>query len=304
MLRRFLVIVFVVLASAIFVNSALSFGVATHLFVAERASEYQWDYLRLQSMYGAMAPDMNALAPREIAADLRQATHWDYEPVVENALLPIQKAFAAGWATHNEQWGADRYAHIDPGYVYDWKNDELIAFFKEKIPDLDAPDDELKYAAEAYIEYGIDLLLEDHDIFLGKKVTKAAVDRVETVPILLSKAYPQFVGEGLIATEGIFRTAMIAYGKVMSLPRPMDMKTASVYIALLYKSLFGESLTPEISYEFLEKAMELCEQDDYFSAVEEVIEQIINHENPQGAPAKPRFEPACATLWGEIKKAQ
>ena len=69
-----------------------------------------------------------------------------------------QKAFAAGWLTHNEEWGADYYAHIaypanpNKGYVIE-KAEALL-----EVPGLH-PNLNLEFAHYG-IEVAIDCLLK------------------------------------------------------------------------------------------------------------------------------------------------
>jgi hypothetical protein len=99
---------------------------------------------------------------------------------------PAQKAFAKGWKTHNEIWGADFYAHgpvyhRNPdgsytisrynGYVID-RAEELISWGLLYGISLDP---ELGHFA---VEVAIDLLLlENNDRYLGQKLLGAALPR-------------------------------------------------------------------------------------------------------------------------------
>ncbi len=305
---------FIVLASIVFTTSAFSWGSAAHLYIAKRVNEelqlYRWDYLKFPYMYGAMASDIHNLAPDEIRTDLRCATHHlacdnsaGYQAVVDEARWWSQKAFAAGFETHNEDWAADYYAHLDPGYVRDWKND-FLANLLTGIPGIDPS--MLESAAEIYLEAGIDLLLENEDSYLGREVKKAALLRSWTIPSLLARAYPEFVGEGLLVAEGTFRSYLYTYGGIIALPTGQDKEAMANSIADLAAEQYGIELDPDLSLMFLDTAMGLCikpGEKDYATAIEENIESIIDHLEFSGAPPKPAAKPFAATAWGEIKKA-
>jgi hypothetical protein len=208
-----------------------------------------------------------------------------------------QRAFATGWVTHNEDWGADYYAHLDPGYLRDGKNGVLANILLLQFPDL--PEEARISAAEAALEAAIDLLLEEHDEDLGRKIKKAAVRRSPTIPLLLAKAYPDFAGMGLLAAEATFRSYAIAYGDIIALPSPSDTQAMAAAIADMAKE-YGVDITPEQALLLLGVAMNLCIADDYFAAIEDNIAQMSSH----AAPARWETEPSPATLWGEIKTAE
>ena len=174
----------------------------------------------------------------------------------------------------------------------------MVALLLTYFPDIGLSEDELKSAAESYIEAGIDLLLEEHDEELGKKIKRAALIRSSTIPSLLVKAYPDFLGKGLLAAEATFRLFLIAYGERIALPRPEDEQKLAAGIALLAKELYGVDVTLEQSLVFLRAAMDLCIQDDYFGAIEDNINQMSS----ELAPARPGSN--LVTTWGEIKKRQ
>ena len=64
-----------------------------------------------------------------------------------------------GWLTHNEKdpWGADHYAHIDPGYIV------------KKAEGLSGINAEFAHRA---VEVAVDLLLKNEDPQLGRKAAE------------------------------------------------------------------------------------------------------------------------------------
>jgi hypothetical protein len=311
MLKRFLIAVCAILASTMLTASAFPWGSGTHLYIAEQLNDYRLDCLDRESMYGAMAPDLNSFAPEDVQADIRRETHhskdygaiYGFEAVEKKAFWLSQRAFAAGFVTHNEEWGADYYAHLDPGYVRDEKNAALVEVIRNLWPPGQCPltDEQLVSAAETCIEASVDLLLkEEHDEDLGRKITKAASRRSWTIPLLLGRAYFGFVGKGLLAAEAAFRLYAIEYGEIIALPQPEDKEGMAAGIALLAKERYGIEVTSDQCLSLLEMAMTLCIADDYFGAIQDNIAQM----NPAGAPARPRLGASRATLWGEIKGAR
>ena len=143
MVKRLIVLaVLMISVSAIVgVTSSWSFNPLAHIFIAERVFPHYCGNIDLY--YGSIAPDL-ALSFYVKNPDrwptARDDTHHYYIDLRPYARGGVQQAFAKGWLTHNEEWGADFYAHISyevdgqwiqPGYVY-----EKAADLADYVPDL------------------------------------------------------------------------------------------------------------------------------------------------------------------------
>ncbi len=96
-------------------NPATHIYIAQHVYPAYAQSPDLW--------YGAIAPDMSAYVPDPAKwPSAFWDTHWVATDLRLWARTTAQRTFARGWTTHNEMYGADRYAHGYPpmylaGYV-------------------------------------------------------------------------------------------------------------------------------------------------------------------------------------------
>jgi len=147
------------------------FNSATHIYIAERVFP-NW-FNKIDLFYGSIAPDLALyVANPEKWPTAFGDTHYNYIDLRRYAWSSAQRAFAVGWLTHNEIWGADFYAHgLFPdynGYV-NQKAKELKKIAKEKLEiDLDTE------FAHFAIEVAIDLLLKwNDDSKLGEKLLEA-----------------------------------------------------------------------------------------------------------------------------------
>jgi len=208
--------------------------------------------MNLQEMYGAVVPDMfNLMYEYEHQGFLWSKTHYEFMKVVDEGKLDESKAFGYGFASHNEDWGADHTAHINSvgiksgeGYVITKKkilapqlklgmtlflNSKGIAYTPELL-------DELALAiADSAVESAVDLLVsQNEDTQIGMRMLAAAKLRSPFVPMLLSKAFAKdFAGEaGIIAEEAIllivetetqFKEYMELYGGILTQENAVDL---------------------------------------------------------------------------------
>ncbi len=97
--------------------AAIAWGPATHVYILKHVN----GLTTLPAVYGAMAPDCcSAIRDNPtIRSNFRHLTHYEFE-------LLDPDWFAIGFATHNNQWGADYYAHL----YYDPEADDIYSTIK------------------------------------------------------------------------------------------------------------------------------------------------------------------------------
>jgi hypothetical protein len=251
-----------------------AFNSATHIYIADHVFPFAFDKINL--FYGAIAPDLSSYVyPPEAWEYSFDDTHYDFIKLPFTWWKPGQYAFAKGWQTHNEEWGADRYAHLPykghDGYVIA-KSDELIAA-------LEFPN-EAQYQELAHfaVEVAVDLLLIEHnDHYLGEKLLGAALLRSqEDVDLLVKTFVPDAVSrQTLTGGESNFRELVINYGMALSLP-PVPRMTALGELGVQIAAQMGVVITPADVQAILQAAMNIC-QGDYMPPIQLSIQKIKSH---------------------------
>lgn len=250
-----------------------AFNSATHIYIANWVHPFTFDKINLY--YGSIAPDISlyVISPEDWP-DSFWETHYDVIVLPYERWKPTQKAFAKGWQTHNEIWGADLYAH---GRYPDY--DGYVNIQAGRLADifdvLSSPQGfELAHFA---IEVAIDLLLvRYHDPSLGLKLLWAAKFRSPEDLNLLVEA---FVGDGkldlqtLLATESTFRDLVINYATALTLPDPLRM-TALGQLGASLAAEMGVSMTPAEVRGILRVAMYLCKDSNYMETIQSAIKGI------------------------------
>jgi hypothetical protein len=243
---------------------ALAWGTAAHVAIGLGVAQARHlnlsnRYLLLQALYGTTAPDFALVAREPLKSALFEATHEDpgylEVPGLANPLSPIERAFAFGWLTHNQVWGADLYAHLldplleppaPPGYVVE----RAIALRALGSGAISAQ------AAHDYIEAAVDLLLDQQPPNLGLPtlLRMAAYYRDPRIPRLLARAYGDVAGgpAKIIALESAFRSYAAGYARVLALPTGQDDALVAYALAAV------EGLTPARSAAVLAQAKALC----------------------------------------------
>ncbi len=230
---------------------AFGWGAATHAYLAKELG-HEPGVMNLQEMYGAVAADMfNLMYEYEHQSFLWSKTHYEFMKVVDEGKFDESRAFGYGFASHNEDWGADHTAHIDSagiksgeGYVVTKKkilapqlrlgmtlfiNSKGIAYTPELLEELSLA------IADSAVESAVDLLVsQNEDKQIGTRMLAAAKLRSSFVPMLLSKAYAKdLAGEaGIIAEEAIllivetetqFKEYMELYGEILTQENAVDL---------------------------------------------------------------------------------
>lgn len=272
---RILLSVILILLSPVF---AQSFNPGTHIYIAGEVFPNCIDKIDLY--YGSIAPDLVLYADvaPSVLEDLFPATHYEYIDLRSSAWSPVQRAFAKGWLTHNEWWGADHFAHIDfadygDGYVY--KKAEGL---RKMIEDLKIPWEPWgREFGHDVIEVVIDLLLKEQDSKLGVKILEAALFRSWEDRNLLMRVlvWRERVTDWvtLATAEKNFRNIVVQYAIALSLSSPEDMRPLIELGKSLAFEMYGITLTDELAAALFEKAIELCEK-DYMDPIDDAIHAL------------------------------
>ncbi len=266
-----------ILAAVLGPSQVKAFNSATHIYIADHVFPFALDKIDLY--YGGIAPDLSMYIPSP--DDWPSAfvdTHYN------EIFLPFtwwkldQRAFAKGWQTHNEKWGADYYAHIkypnhDMGYVIE-RADALVTLILVQYGI--SLNSELAHFA---IEVAIDLLLVKHqDCSLGGKLLGAALLRSSEDLNLLAKTFvsnndPSL--QTLSGGESNFRNLVIEYATALTLPDPLRMDALGELGVQISGGLLDSSTVQAI----LLTAMYLCSlpDSDYMVPITAAIEGISHH---------------------------
>ena len=293
------------LVSFLLAPDASPWGSAIHVYIADHLGK-DGPLRNVNEMYGGTAPDVfNYLFDQKAWMDFLYAeTHHDFMKVWRAAHLPLGKAAAFGFLSHNDVWGADSTAHhqctrcgFPDGYVI--VKAEIMA---TSIPlsglGIVISDPEFAYgvARELYhniVESALDLLISHKDPTIGKKLTTAALLRSPEVPSLLVEAYARGFSDkfGLRLSDAVkvildaemnFRKTMILYGQVLT----QDSATATQLVAeqlaaqaVSFLGSFGITLpippeqVPGLIVWLLGEATEIC-QADYFDEIQGTIQAV------------------------------
>ena len=240
-----------------------AFNSATHLYIAEHV--FQDSRFKLDLYYGSVAPDLYFFVkqPQKWPTALDD-THHQFVDLRPFASGLSQTAFANGWLTHNEKdpWGADHYAHIDPGYVI------------QKAKQIKGLSLDFAHLA---VEVAIDVLLKKEDPQLGEKLLDALQfhslkDRFLLREVLVDQ-YQRTDRRTLVLAEITDHTIMYQYAMALSLPSPDDKRAIAQWGVILAQKMYRMKVSPDMLLRILEEALELC-KDDYKETVDAVIEGI------------------------------
>jgi hypothetical protein len=287
-------------------SQAHAWGSATHTYIDDRLNRQQPGQKNLGERYGGVAPDLFNYLFVPYQPYLYGQTH-DGFLRVWNAAEPgqssLMKAYAYGFVSHNDLWGADYTAHhsgltFGPGEGY------VIAKAQALKPYLVAalaplgltlPDAVALDLSHNFLEFGVDILVKSLDSQVGAKMATAALKRNPTFPTLLVKAYgdefatvlsvsPQEAARLLTAAEQSFRQTKIYEGQAL-------MQETAAAVALLAEELadfaqayfasYGISLPPGVTHEqlvllgenFIFLAMSMC-QDDFAQEIQATIAYV------------------------------
>jgi hypothetical protein len=246
-----------------------AFSQATHLYIADHVFEDSTEKNDLY--YGSLAPDIDFFVRRpEKWPSAFEDTHHNFVDLRPFATTPAQGAFANGWITHNQRdpWGADHFAHIDPGYVVN-KAKELTGL----------PAD----FAHLAIEVAVDVMLRDNDDpQLGNKLLSALQrhslqDRNLLIDLFVTEEQ-KTDRLTLILAELNFRQIMVQYAKALSLPDPDNKEAIAKWGAMLARRLYRANIPSSTLLNYLLDAIDLV-KDDYKETVDAVIQGMKDNLN-------------------------
>jgi len=269
-----------------------AFNSATHIYIAERVFPCTFDKINLY--YGSIAPDIALYVDAGNWSYAFCETHYKFTKLPYAWWNLTEKAFAKGWQTHNEIWGADAYAHgtcdnydncvsfencaLDNcsqycnynGYVptqADALADVIAWYFGN---DVLKETPELAHFA---IEVAIDLLLARyHDPSLGLKLFLAAKYRSRKDFDLMLKTFATDK-DTLEAAEGTFYYLVTYYATALALPDPLRMVALGELGSEIAKN-YNVDIDPVEVRWILRIAIYLCQNSNYFGVIQSAIDGI------------------------------
>ena len=254
-----------------------AFNSGTHVYIADRVFPCTFDKINLY--YGSIAPDIALYVDPASRLEAFCQTHYGFIEVPCAWCNLTERAFANGWETHNEIWGADAYAHgtcecfekcVDMQCIYDGYVPTQAKALADVIashlgynlhPDL----------ADFAIEVAIDVLLARyHDPFLGLKLLWAAQYHSGKDVELMEDTF----GNAVVAPEGFFQLLVLEYAKALALPDPLRMVALGELGSEVANIYYQVDIDPVQVRWILRIAMYLCQNTDYFGVIESAIEGI------------------------------
>ncbi len=263
--RAACVLVFLVAA----ITPALAWPPGTHAYIAEKL-KHGADPIDV--MFGSMAPDINQVLSIDQLSPYFYATHYSANAgYTDQGFLDLwytgqqmstreAHSLAFGFATHNEEWGADYYAHIKshlyPGYSnpqypgqngYVWvKAGQLCRLMKVqlKAAGIDNPilDVLLSDTMNCHfvVEYGMDLLLKaTRDPLIGSKLLAAVQQHdAATMQSLFVATYTQEIsgvtmGTLMAGAEPLWSEVLKQYGTALDLPMDQAIPAVAAFLEAL-----------------------------------------------------------------------
>jgi hypothetical protein len=273
-----------------FPEKGFSWGSATHAYIAKELGKEIADP---QMLYGAAAPDF-IYDSRSLNSDyLFKQTHLSITNLKKKARKMDMAAFAFGFMSHNEKWGADYTAHkkgrtTKKGYVVTKAillEPEMLFHLQAALEDAGVPYSFLLARALAsdlahkLTEIAIDLQIRLHeDTSIGLDFLNSAQSAHDTIPELLENTYGHGLSKRLKITreeanhsiaeaESDFRQLMVRYGELLNQQDSTDFHALSEEGAALLntslKNITGKDVViqPEVMRELMNLAMQNVEAD-------------------------------------------
>jgi hypothetical protein len=275
MMKRLISAVVLVTGLGMFLGatSTWSFNPGAHISIAEGVFSDCDE--RIDLYYGSIAPDLALQVPEKAPweDDPFTDTHYTFKDLRQYAWGSKQRAFAKGWLTHNEEWGADYFAHIE--YPLGSSQKGYVIQKAEALSGKNGLDPEFAHYA---IEVTIDLLLKrEYDHRLGEKLLKATLLRSWQDRYLLTKVFVRREGRTdwatLVSAELALRNLLFRYALPLALPPPLDERALIALGVQLAQEFYGISVSVEELEEVLKEAMALC-SGDYYPVIEGAKDSI------------------------------
>jgi hypothetical protein len=221
------------------VSPVFAFNSGTHIYIAEKVYKKLWVPITLDLQYGSIAPDFSTFVGDPSKWDPLQAfnqTHLQYIDLRPDAWTFAQKAFAKGWITHNQLWGADWYAHI----AYNGNGGYVTVRAEVLSGETGLPEEFTHFAVEAAIDL---LLQENKDRFLGEKLLLANLLRNREDQNLLIRVLVWREKKTdlltLVSTELTFRGIEHEYAKALAGSNLGNIEPLVAFGVAMAENLYG-----------------------------------------------------------------
>jgi len=274
----------------------------THAYIDDHLGK-SGPFRNMNEMYGSTAPDLFNYTFDH--PELYAMTHNDFMKVWKAGRLPLDKASAFGFVSHNDMWGADSTAHHacascgdgSKGYVI--KKAELMIFMglpSELASLYQTYPGVILEIYHNFVEAGVDILIKQLDPTIGNKLASAALLRSPGFPLLLVRAYKDDVAKDLkmnsvdaakfiITAEKEFRKSMILYGQALAQDNDTAVQLLSEQLASVAEAFLGayginlgklgitDEQVIELTKDGIQGAISVC-QDDYQAEIEGTIKSV------------------------------
>jgi len=246
---------------------AFAWGPATHLYIAYRIFGED----QPASLYGSMVPDMCDIEVFNRAAKgaFKHITHYDYDRLAPSP-------FARGFATHNQKWGGDSYAHAY--LVKELTAEYPKVIFEQLSRETGISVHQAEDCIEMVLEYAI---RRDLGPEFGKLVASSpdAVGKAEEDALVkaFAKPFSEKVA-GLSEAEAAehirimfscHRLLTKCYGRLMTLDEELLRPLGPVAVMIYLKTSKDRANT------IFERACELCE--DWQEHLDIIADEIAVH---------------------------
>jgi hypothetical protein len=292
-----------VVALLAYAPHAYSWSWATHAYIDERIGSER-GLNNLDRIYGGIAPDLfiYLFEYPEYRTYLTDQTHVGFAAVTDEARSARAKAFACGFASHNDAWGIDYTAHhsgitFGRGEGYVITKAGMLSGILDGVPEFSAlglPEEMKMEIAHEIVENGVDILVKRLDPLVGQRILASATRRSPEFPRLLATAYaPDFseyagidsadAANFITAVESDFRRSLIAYGYLLTQDEDTAVALFSeemASMAVIYLAANGITppegvdLVPLLEFA-IRQAMELCEG-DYAEEIEATADHVAH----------------------------
>jgi hypothetical protein len=262
-LRPVLVVLFVLCVSTL----TLAWSPGTHAYIANKLNK---GIAPANTMFGAVAPDINQVLSSDQNSTFFSATHygfagmWDATAVVHGRNA---KALAFGFVSHNEAWGADHYAHIAsnlyPNYIntdhrypgqngYVWvKAQQLCAVMQSQLQQSGqaSPLTDILLSdpmnCHFIVEYAMDIVLKStRDTKIGVQLMNAATTYdSDSLGLLFTNGYSGPAGGAMATYQGNWAGLIYMYGTALNKPTLRETVPAvAAFLEMLAEQLLGAQI--------------------------------------------------------------
>lgn len=274
-MKKALRIAVLLISLLLVVSPAFAFNSGSHIYIAEKVYKKLWVPITIDLQYGSIAPDFSTFVTdlsKWDPADAFDQTHYQYIDLRPDAWTFAQRAFAKGWITHNEVWGADFYAHT----AYNNSGGYVTVRAQELSNLTHLPLDFTHFAVEA----AIDLYVQEYkDHCLGEKLLLANLLRNREDQNLLVRVLVWREKKTdlltLAATELTFRGIEHEYAKALTGSSLGNIEPMVAFGVAMAESLYGETLRDIVVRNLLMAAIDLCH--DYEGVITASINGVYNH---------------------------